>query len=264
MLIGLISGSGMPRWPGLEDERQGSAETAYGPVQLTYGRIGEVDVVQLCRHGPAHRSLSNQVDHKANLSALLSAGAQAAIGCTVCGSVDASVVPGSLVVFDDLYFPSNRLPDGSLCTWHEEAGAHGRGHWIFDRPFSEPLRRALVQAGRRLDVTLVEGGVYGHVDGPRFNTRAEIAALARLGVQALSQTAGPEAVLAGEAGLPYALVGFVTDYANGVVAEPEALEALLARVAQSGERFASLVAAALPEVPTTGLAPTGTVHRVGP
>ena len=106
MLIGLISGSGMPRWPGLEDERQGSAETAYGPVQLTYGRIGEVDVVQLCRHGPAHRSLSNQVDHKANLSALLSAGAQAAIGCTVCGSVDASVVPGSLVVFD--YLQPNR------------------------------------------------------------------------------------------------------------------------------------------------------------
>ena len=264
MLIGLISGSGSEHWPGLEQEQQRTAETAYGPVELVSGRVGEVDVVHLSRHGPSHRRLSNHVGHKANLSALISAGADAAISCTVCGSVDPSVTPGSLVVFDDLYFPSNRLPDGSLCTWHDEAGGAGRGHWIFDRPFSEPLRQVLVRAGEELDTALVDGGVYGHVDGPRFNTRAEITALARVGVSALSQTAGPEAVLAGEAGLPYVLVGFVTDYANGVTDEPEALEELLARVARSGDRFASLVAAALPQLSADDLAPAGAVHRVGP
>ena len=264
MLIGLISGSGTKNWPGLELERQRTAETAYGPVELVYGRVGEIDVVHLSRHGPSHRRLSNHVEHKANLSALISAGADAAIGCTVCGAVDPSLTPGSLVVFDDLYFPCNRLPDGSLCTWHDRAGGAGRGHWIFDRPFSEPLRQALVQAGRGLDTALVDGGVYGHVDGPRFNTRAEITALAHLGVSAVSQTAGPEAVLAGEAGLPYALVGFVTDCANGVADQPESLEALLGRLTRSGERFASLVAAALPQLPADGLTPAGTVHQVGP
>jgi 5'-methylthioadenosine phosphorylase len=263
VVIGLISGSGTEQWPGLSDARTQTAETAYGPVDLAVGRIRDVDVIHLSRHGPSHRWLSNQVRHKANLSALIESGADAVIGCTVCGSVDASLPPGSLIVFDDLYFPSNRLPDGSLCTWHDEAGAPGRGHWIFDRPFSEPLRGALVRAGHGLDVELVDGGVYGHVDGPRFNTRVEIAALARVGVRAVSQTAGPEAVLAGEAGLPYALVGFVTDYANGVADEPEALEALLARVARSGACFASLVAAALGELPAGGLPPAGTVHRVG-
>ena len=264
MLIGLISGSGTEHWPGLELEQQRSAETAYGPVELVSGRIGEVDVVHLSRHGPSHRRLSNHVGHKANLSALIAAGADAAISCTVCGSVDPSVTPGSLVVFDDLYFPSNRLPDGSLCTWHDEAGGAGRGHWIFDRPFSEPLRQALVSAGEGLGAALVDGGVYGYVEGPRFNTRAEITALARVGVSAVSQTAGPETVLAGEAGLPYALVGFVTDYANGVADEPEALEELLARVARSGDRFASLVAAALPQLSADDLAPAGAVHRVDP
>ena len=264
MLIGLISGSGTEWWPGLELEQQRTAETAYGPVELVSGRVGEVGVVHLSRHGPSHRRLSNHVEHKANLSALIAAKADAVIGCTVCGAVDPSLTPGSLVVFDDLYFPSNRLPDGSLCTWHDEAGGFGRGHWIFDRPFSEPLRRALLRAGEGLDAALVDGGVYGHVDGPRFNTRAEITALARVGVGAVSQTAGPEAVLAGEAGLPYVLVGFVTDYANGVADEPEALEALLARVAQSGERFASLVAAALPQLSADDVAPAGTVHRVDP
>lgn len=264
MLIGLISGSGIEHWPGIEDEQLRTAGTPYGPVELVSGRVGEVDVVHLSRHGPSHRRLSNHVEHKANLSALLAAGVGAVIGCTVCGSVDPSLTPGSLVVFDDLYFPSNRLPDGSLCTWHDEAGGAGRGHWIFDRPFSEPVRQALVRAGEGLDTALVDGGTYGYVDGPRFNTRAEITALARVGVSALSQTAGPEVVLAGEAGLPYALVGFVTDYANGVADEPEALEALLARVARSGDSFASLVAAALPQLSADGLAPAGAVHRVGP
>ena len=264
MLIGLISGSGTERWPGLDHEQPSTVDTAYDPVELVSGRVSEVDVVHLSRHGPSHRRLSNHVEHKANLSALIAAKADAVIGCTVCGSVDPSLTPGSLVVFDDLYFPSNRLPDGTLCTWHDEAGGFGRGHWIFDRPFSGPLRRALVRVGEGLDAPLVNGGVYGHVDGPRFNTRAEITALARVGVGAVSQTAGPEAVLAGEAGLPYVLVGFVTDYANGVADEPEALEALLARVAQSGERFASLVAAALPQLSADDVAPAGTVHRVDP
>ena len=264
MLIGLISGSATEHWPGLDHEQPRTAETAYGAVEMAFGRVGEVDVVPRARHGPSHHRLSSHVEHRANLSALIAAGADGVIGCTVCGSVDSSVTPGSLVVFDDLYFPSNRLPDGSLCTWHERAGGFGRGHWIFDRPFSEPLRRALVRAGEGLDAALVDGGVYGHVDGPRFNTRAEIAALARVGVSAVSQTAGPEAVLAGEAGLPYALVGFVTDYANGVADEPEALAALLARVARSGDRFASLVAAALPQLSADDVAPAGTVHRVGP
>ena len=264
MLIGLISGSGIEHWPGIEDEQLRTAETPYGPVELASGRVGEVEIVHLSRHGPSHRRLSNHVGHKANLSALLAAGVGAVIGCTVCGSVDPSLTPGSIVVFDDLYFPSNRLPDGSLCTWHDQAGGADRGHWIFDRPFSEPLRRALVRAGEEFDTALVDGGTYGYVEGPRFNTGAEIAALAQVGVSALSQTAGPEAVLAGEAGLPYALVGFVTDYANGVADEPETLEALLTRIARSGERFASLAAAALPQLSEDDLAPAGTVHRVGP
>ena len=264
MLIGVISGSGTERWPGLDHEQPSTVDTAYGPVELVSGRVSEVDVVHLARHGPSHRRLSNHVEHKANLSALIAAKADAVIGCTVCGSVDPSLTPGSLVVFDDLYFPSNRLPDGTLCTWHDQAGGESRGHWIFDRPFSEPLRRALVRAGEEFDTALVDGGTYGYVEGPRFNTGAEIAALAQVGVSALSQTAGPEAVLAGEAGLPYALVGFVTDYANGVADEPETLEALLTRVARSGDRFASLVAAALPQLSADDLAPAGAVHRVGP
>ena len=87
-----------------------------------------------------------------------------------------------------------------------------------------------------------DGGCYGHVDGPRFNTRAEIRGLAACGVTAVSQTAGPETVLSGEAELPYALLGFLTDYANGVHEEPTPVETLIEMMAASTETFAARAA----------------------
>ena len=125
---------------------------------------------------------------------------------------------GSLVVFDDLHFIANRLPDGSLCTFFVEPGDRRRGHWILHgSPYSPDLRAALLDAAADAGHVARDGGTYGHVDGPRFNTPSEIAQLAGCGVVAVSQTAGPETVLCGELELPFALMGFVTDYANEVV-----------------------------------------------
>ncbi len=264
MLIGIISGSGTEAWPGLEDAQPAVTQTAYGAVELATGRIGAVDVVHLSRHGPSHRHLSNHVEHRTNLSALMEARVDAVIAFTACGAVDPSVPLGAAVVFDDLYFPSNRLPDGSLCTWHDRPGTAGPGHWIFDRPFSDPLRHALVRAGQHLDTPVVAAGTYGHVDGPRFNSKAEIAALAGAGVTAVSQTAGPETVLAGEAGVPYVLVGFVTDYANGVSDDPEPAAQLLARAAQGRSILASLTEATMALVTPDDLVPAGAVLRFDP
>ncbi|KUL35484.1 MTAP family purine nucleoside phosphorylase [Streptomyces regalis] len=259
MRIGVITGSGSYDWPHLEGATARTVTTEHGEVQVTEGHLKGTDVVHLSRHGRGHRRLSHQVDHKANLAALRARGVDALISLTVCGAVDPAVAPGSLVVFDDLYFPSNRLPDGSPCTWYDTPGQPGRGHWIFDRPFSEPLRQGLINAAGQLGTPVVAQGVYGHVDGPRFNSRSEIAALRAAGVSAVSQTAGPEAVLAGEAELPLALVGFVTDYANGVAPEPEPVEALLERMAASKQIFADLVARAVPEL--GAVAPAGFVYR---
>ena len=87
-----------------------------------------------------------------------------------------------------------------------------------------------------------DGGVYGHVDGPRFNTRAEIRGLAACGVTHVSQTGGPEAVLCGEAELPYALLGYATDYANGVKDEATPVQTLLDMMAASTATFAAVLA----------------------
>jgi purine nucleoside phosphorylase len=261
MAIGIITGSGTYALPGFDGGEPERVETAWGATEVARGRLAGVDVVHVSRHGAGHVRLSNHVTHRANLGALQQLGVDGVLAVTVCGAVDPDVELGSLVCFDDLHFPSNRLPGGALCTFYGEAGDAWRGHWIYEDPYSPELRRALLDAAAAAGVPMRDGGCYGHVDGPRFNTRAEIRGLAACGVTAVSQTAGPETVLAGEAELPFALVGYATDYANGVQAVATPVERLLELIAASTDTFARLLEATLPRIDAAALAPAGVVYR---
>lgn len=261
MAIGIITGSGTYALPGFEPVEVEPVQTRWGAVEVSRGSLAGADVLHVSRHGPGHPRLSNHVDHRANIAALASAGAAGVIGLTVCGAVDPDVELGSLIVFDDLHFPSNRLPDGELCTFFAEPGEVARGHWIFEAPFCEPLRAALVAGARSSGAPLCEQGTYGHVDGPRFNTRSEIRALAACGVTAVSQTAGPETVLAGEVELGFALVGYATDHANGVKPEATPVVRLLELIAASTATFSALLEGALPRVEESALPASGVVYR---
>ena len=258
--VGVITGTGTYALPGLEQSKPEPFQTRFGEALVSRGSVGGVEVLHVSRHGEGHRRLSNHVTHRANVSALAELGARCAIGVTVCGAVDVEVPLGSLIVFDDLHFLANRLPDGSLCTLYETPGDPRRGHWIYDYPFSQGVRSALLEASARAGVPARDGGCYGHVDGPRFNTRAEIRSLAQAGVTAVSQTAGPETVLCGEAELPYALLGYVTDYANGV-GEETPVEELLRLIAASSDVFAAVLTAAVPRLADSAPAAPGVLYR---
>ena len=258
--VGIITGSGTYALPGFEGEAPRAVRTAFGEARVSEGRFAGVDVVHVSRHWEGHPRLSSHVDHRSNISALRDAGVEAILAVTVCGACDPSLELGTLIVFDDLHFLSNRLPDGSLCSLYAE-GEPRRGHWIFESPFSGALRRALLIGAGEAGHPVRDGGCYGHVDGPRFNTRTEIASLARAGVTAVSQTGGPETVLAGEAEIPYALVGYATDYANGVSAEPTPVEELVRLVGASTATFATTLAAAVPVAASVELGPVGTHFR---
>src|SRR5438477_6640124 len=183
MAVGIITGSGTYALPGFEGEESVSVETPFGSTSLTRGRYGGVEALHVSRHGAGHARLSNHVTHRANVWALKELGATTVIGCTACGGVDPTLELGSLIVFDDLHFTSNRLPDGSLCTFFSEPGDPRRGHWILHGgPFSQRARDALLAAAMRAGYPTWDGGTYGHVDGPRFNTPTEIAQLAACGV----------------------------------------------------------------------------------
>lgn len=264
MAIAVITGSGTHWLPGFEHAEVEQLNTPFGETAVSRGQFAGVELLQISRHGAGHVRLSNHVKHRANIWALRELGASAVISCTVCGALDTSLELGSLVVFDDLHFSSNRLPDGSLCTFCVEPGDPGRGHWILaGGPFSDGVRRALVDAAAESGHPAREVGTYGHVDGPRFNTPTEIAQLAACGVTAVSQTGGPETVLCGELELPFGLLGFVTDYANEVVpggTTPVAKFIELMR--RSPAVFADVIAATVPRLDASPPAPAGTMYRL--
>ncbi len=258
----MITGSGTHALPALQSSATRVEQTRFGAVALSEGLVSGVPVVHISRHGESHERLSSHVNHRANISALMHAGVDAVLAVTVCGAVDPTLALGGLVVFDDLHFISNRLPDGSLCSLYETPGERGRGHWVFEGPFSSPLRDALLEGAQQSGLQVRDGGCYGHVDGPRFNSRSEIAALRAAGVSAVSQTAGPETVLAGEAELPFALLGYVTDHANGVVEDATPVEELLRHLRASTTAFDATLSAAIGGLAEgSAPAPTGTVLR---
>ncbi len=261
MSVGIITGSGTYALPGLETGEVRTARTRFGPVELTAGRWHGTEVVHVSRHGEGHPRLSSHVNHRANIVALREAGAEVVLAATICGAVDPGLGLGELVVFDDLHFLANRLPDGSICSLYDREGIPGRGHWVYEGPFSEPLRRALLDGASAAGLSVRETGCYGHVDGPRFNTRAEIRMLAGCGVTAVSQTAGPETVLCGEAELPYALIGYVTDYANGVMEDATPVAQLTELMGRSTAALSATIAGALELIDPATVPATGTHFR---
>ena len=235
--------------------------TEWGDAFVSRGTFAGVDVLHVSRHEEGHLRLSNHVTHQANLAALKQLGAAGVLAVTVCGAVDPGVELGTLICFDDLHFLANRLPDGRCARSTSSPATTTAATGSTRTRTRRRCARRCWRARRRRALAMRDGGCYGHVDGPRFNTKAEIRGLAPAGVTAVSQTAGPETVLAGEAELPFALIGYATDYANGVQPEPTPVERLLELIAASTETFARVLAAAVPQVDEAALAPAGIVYR---
>lgn len=234
--LAVISGTGFYDFPGLEEGIDQIIDTKFGDASVRRGVIDGKKVAFIARHGRKHSILPNMINHRANLLALIMLETKALVSTTVCGALDPSIPLAKLAVFDDLYFPDNRLPNGEACTIYDEIGERGRGHYIFDKPFSEELRQQLIEAAQ----DPITNAVYAHVNGPRFNSKPEISML-RNYASFISQTAGPEIVLAGELGIPCALIGFGVDYANGVAEEPTPVEVLDENLKKSKDVFVATI-----------------------
>lgn len=264
--IGVIGGTGSTL--SADWEFTDTVETPWGVAHVDRATIGcaggvVVSVSLIARHGEDHRTLSNMVNHRANIAALAALGVDAIVATTSCGVVDPTLPLGTGVVFDDLYFPDNRLPSGEACTFYIEPGEPGRGHLIAPSHFSAAVRAALIAGARSAGVAVVERGCYAYALGPRFNSASEVRAMASVGATMVSQTAGPEAVLAAELEIPYALFGFGTDYANGVAGEPTPVEVLNANIAAAGPATDRTVRAAIEALAAQGSPAfdTGFVYR---
>ena len=205
--IGIIGGSGLYAIDGLEDAEWRRIDTPWGQPsdELLFGRIGKVDLIFLPRHGRGHVIPPSELNFRANIDALKRSGATDILAISSIGSLEEDLPPGHFVVVDQFI---DR-------TVHRASSFFGTGmvaHVSMAHPVCERLSGFAAAAVEAAGGKVATGATYLAMEGPQFSTRAESLLYRDWGADVIGMTAMPEAKLAREAELPYALIGMVTDY----------------------------------------------------
>ncbi len=242
-MIGIIGGSGLGEALGALGRGEAhDIDTPFGkpsaPIRTT--EVDGVPVALLARHGEGHLLNPSRVPYRANIFALKKLGVTHILASGAVGSLREEIRPRDLVVPDQLVDRTFRRAG----TFYEDLAVHVE----FASPFCPQLRKALLAADRARD-----GGTYLCMEGPQFSTRAE-SELHRLSrVDLIGMTALPEAKLAREAEICYALVALVTDYdcwrpRREEVSGLRLLEEIIGNVRVATESALTLLRAVLPAV----------------
>jgi len=205
--IGILGGSGLYALDALEDSRWVEMETPWGAPSdsLLVGRVHGVRFVFLPRHGRGHRIPPSDLNYRANIDALKRAGCTDVVAISAVGSLREELPPGRFVVVDQFVDRTVR----------RESSFFGPGlvaHVSMADPVCPRLSSLAASAAEAAGAAVTRGGTYLAMEGPQFSSRAESDLYRQWGCDVIGMTAMPEAKLAREAELPYALVGMVTDY----------------------------------------------------
>ncbi len=206
-VIGVIGGSGLYDIDAIEDAQWIAVNSPFGQPsdEILFGRIGGVEFRFLPRHGRGHRIAPSDLNARANIDALKRAGCTDLLAISAVGSLREEIEPGRFVVVDQFI---DR-------TQGRESSFFGTGmvaHVSMADPVCERLSALAAAAVRQAGGQVAQGGTYLAMEGPQFSTRAESHLYRQWGADVIGMTAMPEAKLAREAELPYALVGMATDY----------------------------------------------------
>lgn len=206
--IAFIGGSGLYQIDSLEDPVSREIPTPFGNPSgpIVEGLVAGRRVCFLPRHGPGHRLLAHEINHRANVWALRSLGVGWAVSITAVGSLREPFARRHVVVPDQLIDRTGRAHE------HTFFGRGIAAHIGFADPYCQPLREILLEATRATDAIVHDGGTYACMNGPAFSTRAEANMHRQLGFDLIGMTNAPEARLCREAEIAMATLAFVTDY----------------------------------------------------
>jgi 5'-methylthioadenosine phosphorylase len=250
-IIGLLGGSGLYDLEGLSGVREQTVSTPFGApsAPLISGKVGEIELVFVPRHGRGHRLLPSEINYRANVHALKQLGVEKVISVSAVGSLREGLVPGDLVVVDQFIDKTYRREStffgdgvvghvgyadpvcGALAgALHAQALAHG-----FEAGRAEERGRSGARGRQR---RAHQGGTYVCMEGPQFSTRAESLLHRSWGADVIGMTAATEAKLCREAELCYASLALVTDYDcwhpdEEAVSASSIVEVLLANVSRA-------------------------------
>ncbi len=244
----LLGGSGLYALAGLEDVTEQTIDTPFGAPSdvIRVGRIGDVPVAFLARHGEGHRLLPSEINYRANIFALKTLGVQRIISASAVGSMREEVRPRDVVLIDQFI---DR-------THHRHATFFGEGiaaHVSLADPICEETRSHLLSVARKVGAHAHDRGVYLCMEGPAFSTRAESELYRSWGVDVIGMTNFQEAKLAREAEICYATLALVTDYDCWHTEEEDvSVGGVLDNLKANGKLAAKIVHDAVAQMPGRG------------
>ena len=245
--IGIIGGSGLYDLDVLENAQWVEVATPWGAPSdaLLTGNVAEVECVFLPRHGRGHKLGPSQLNFRANIDALKRLGVTDILSISAVGSLNEAMAPGDFVIADQFI---DR-------TFAREKSFFGDGlvaHVSMADPVCPRLAGFASHAAVTAGANLHSGGTYLAMEGPQFSTRAESHLYRSWGADIIGMTAMPEAKLAREAELPYALIGMVTDYDCWRENEaPVQVETVIAQLGENAARARATVENFLTHLPAT-------------
>ncbi len=208
-LIGLIGGTGLgdALAKNIEEAKFHEVDTPFGQPSgsIMVGKVNERKIAFVNRHGDGHRIPPGEVPFAANIFALKQLGVRTIIATGAVGSLRSEIKPGHLVLADQFI-------DKTFRRQHTFFAGYGAVHCEMAEPTCGRLRKALAAAAEHAEVKTHPKGTYACIEGPQFSTRAESLMHRQWGADLVGMTAMPEAKLAREAQMCYALIALVSDY----------------------------------------------------
>ena len=256
--IAVIGGSGLYDIEGMTDIEEVNIDTPFGKPSdaITIGKLEGVGIAFLPRHGKGHRISPTEVPSRANIYALKSLRVEFIIASCSAGSFKKEIEPGHLLIPDQLIDRTrqrvNTFFEGGIVA-----------HIAFADPFCPVLSQILVEAAREAGATVHPKGTYVVMEGPAFSTRAESRLYRSWGADIIGMTALPEAKLAREAEICYAVIGCVTDYDSWWhSAEPITIDFILNTMRHNVDTAKNIIKLAVGRIPEKRDCPCATALEI--
>jgi 5'-methylthioadenosine phosphorylase len=206
--IAIIGGTGIYNPELFEDIKDERIGTPFGEVAVKVGKYGGKEIAFLARHGEGHVIPPHLVNYRANIWGLKLLGVKSILATAAVGSLNAGMKPGQFVFVDQFLDFTKSRPQ----TFVEK----GVVHLDMTDPYCPELRKLFAETAEKLGLEHHTGGTYVCSEGPRFETPAEIRMYRHSGGDVVGMTSVPEVVLAREAGICYATIAMVTNFAAGI------------------------------------------------